>query len=85
MEGIQMQSIILTERVNMDTRIVTVKFEEGESYRIQLGVWCRLQQTLKRAVLSIARNERVSAHQHDTPAMNCVEDGGKQSCQAVIL
>jgi hypothetical protein len=85
MEGIQMQSAVFTESVTGDIQIVTVKFGEVESYRIQFGVWRRFQQTLLRTVLSIARNGQVSTHRHDTPAMNCIEDGGKQSCQAVIL
>lgn len=80
-----MQSTVFSESVTVDTRIVTVKFGEVESYRIQFGVWRRFQQTLLRTVLSIARNGQVSTHRHQATAMNCIEDGGKQSCQVVIL
>jgi hypothetical protein len=80
-----MQTVVSTENTMRSTQIVAVKFGEVEPYCIQFGVWRRLKQTLIRAILSIAGNDRVLSHQQDTTAMNCVETGGKQSCQVIIL
>jgi hypothetical protein len=81
-----MESAVDTGSVTRDTQTVTVKFGKAESYTIQFGVWRRFQQTLMRAALSVTSNGgRISAHQFNDPAMNYTEDGGKQSCQAVIL
>ena len=62
-----------------------IRFGEGQSYRIRVGVWHRFQQTLTRIVLPGGKNKPVSTHQNDNSPLNHVENGGKQACRAIIL
>lgn len=58
-----MQSEVLVENKDGNVRVMAVEFGQEESYRIYIGFWRRLKQTVMKTSLFIARKGNGSIFQ----------------------
>lgn len=68
---------------NKDTPLIVFQYGEGDFYRIRLGRWHRFVRML--SIVARRRNDQSSFYQNKGVTLSQGKDGGKRSCQAIIL
>jgi hypothetical protein len=66
-----------------DIPLIVFNYGEGDFYRIRLGRWHRFVRML--SIIAHRRNDQSSFFRNAGAALSQVKDGGKRSCQAIIL